>query len=181
MLDCKQWKTTYQEEKIVKEPYIFCYFLGSNQKHREFAKKLKERTGCKIVTLPYMDEIVKDDFGFADEPMYQVGPREFLNLICHAEYVCTDSFHGTVFSILHHKKFFTFNRYEETKKASTNSRLKSLLGLLEIENRLCKSDVEIETIMQKEIDYKKVEEKLNILREDSRNYLKNAIQEALKE
>lgn len=128
-----------------------------------------------------MDEIVKSDFDFADESMYQVGPKEFLNLICHAEYVCTDSFHGTVFSILHHKKFFTFNRYEETKKASTNSRLKSLLELLEIESRLCTSDVEIETIIQEEIDYKEVEKKLNVLRENSMNYLKNAIQKALKQ
>lgn len=179
LLELSQWKTVYEEEKIVKEPYIFCYFLGANQKHREFAKRLQKQTGYKIVTLPYMDEIVKSDFNFADEQLYEVGPSEFLNLINHAKYVCTDSFHGTVFSILHHKEFFTFNRYEESKKASTNSRLKSLLGLLEIENRLCKSDIDVEEIRKEKINYDEVDKKLTSLREESMKYLKNAIEQAI--
>lgn len=180
LLDLKQWKTVYKEERIVNEKYIFCYFLGTNQKHRNFAKKLKEKTGYKIVTLPYMDEIVKEDFNFGDYQMYNVGPSEFLNLINNAEYVCTDSFHGTVFSILHHKKFFTFNRYEENKKASTNSRLKSLLGLLDIEERLCKSDISVEEVMEKKIDYSKVDENLEKMKNESMNYLKESIKSALK-
>lgn len=180
LLDLAQWKTVYQEEKIEKEPYILCYFLGANQKHREFAQKLQKLTGYKIVTLPYMDEIVKNDFNFANEQLYEVGPSEFLNLINYAEYVCTDSFHGTVFSILHHKKFFTFNRYEERKKASTNSRLKSLLELLNIENRLCQSNIDVEMIKNQEINYEQVDKKLDTLREESMNYLKNAIGQAFK-
>lgn len=180
LLDANQWKTIYKKERIEKEPYIFCYFLGRNKKCREFANSLKEKTGYKIITLPYMDEIIKEDFEFGDSKMYNIGPSEFLNLICNAEYICTDSFHGTVFSIINHKKFFTFNRYEDGKKVSTNSRLKSLLSLLGIEERLCKSDTGIEEIMNKEINYYEVDEKLNNMRKGSMDYLKNALDDVLK-
>lgn len=174
LLTLQQWQTIYPQERIVKEKYIFCYFLGTNPSHREFANKLKEQTGFKIITLPHMDEIVEGDFKFG-ESLYDIGPVEFLNLIANAEYVCTDSFHGTVFSILHHKKFFTFSRYKETKKDSTNSRLTSLLGILGIEDRLYTAKENPATEIKKEINYSKVDEKLEDMRKDSINYLMNAI------
>ena len=127
-----------------------------------------------------MDEIVEEDLSFGDEQIYKAGPSEFLNLIANAEFVCTDSFHGTVCSIIHHKTFFTFSRHEDGKKASTNSRLSSLLGLLGIPERLYKSNVEIEKVMNDKIDYTIVDEKLNKMRNESINYLNNALEESLK-
>ena len=181
LLDIEEWKEIYNKEKIVKDKYILCYFLGTNQKHREFAKKSKEKTGYKIITLPFMDEIVKEDFEFADEKLYNVGPSEFLNLIDNAEFVCTDSFHGTVFSVLNHKKFFIFNRYDDSKKVSTNSRISSLLSLLGLEERLCNSIESAENIVNNEISYSEVDEKLKKLKQDSMSYLENSIKAAIKE
>ena len=174
LLTLQQWQTIYPKERKVKDKYIFCYFLGTNSLHREFANKLSKETGFKIITLPHMDEIVEGDFNFG-ESLYDVGPIEFLNLIANAEYVCTDSFHGTVFSILHHKKFFTFSRYAETKKDSTNSRLTSLLGLLGIEDRLYTAKEEPKKEIKKEIDYTKVDENLRNIREKSIEYLMDAL------
>lgn len=179
LLTLEEWKKIYRSERIVKEKYIFCYFLGTNKNHRKFANRLKEKTGYKIVTLPHMDEIVKDDFNFGDEQIYNAGPSEFLNLISNAEYICTDSFHGTVFSIIHNKTFFTFSRYEETQNASTNSRLKSLLGILGIEERLYKSTIEPEDVMDDKIDYQAVKEKLNKIKESSKDYLTKALKASL--
>ena len=51
------------------------------------------------------DRYVEEDEKFGDIAPYDVGPEEFLNWIRGAKYVCTDSFHGTCFSIIHHKKF----------------------------------------------------------------------------
>ena len=65
--------------------------------HRGFAKRLKEATGCKIIALTHLDEFVKSDEGYADETPYDIDPADFLNLIRNAEYVCTDSFHCSVF------------------------------------------------------------------------------------
>lgn len=180
LLNKTEWEKVYKKERIVEKPYIMCYFLGTNKMHREFAKKLKEKTGYKIVTLPFMDEIVKDDFEFGDEKLYNVGPSEFINLIKNAEYVCTDSFHGTVFSIINHKKFITFNRFDDSKKVSTNSRISSLLGLLGLEERSCNSIETAQNIIDNEIDYSKVDEKLEKLRKESIKYLENAIKEEIK-
>lgn len=181
LLTLDEWKKIYSEKRIIKEKYILCYFLGENQNHRNYANELKRKTGYKIVTLPFMDEIVKSDFEFGDERLYNVGPSQFLNLISNAEYVCTDSFHGTVFSILNHKKFLTFNRYDDNKKVSTNSRITSLLGLLGLESRTKSAiDAKFDDI-KNEIDYGEVEAKLEKLREDSMNYLKVSINKALED
>lgn len=180
LMGLEQWQTVYDAKRIVEEKYIFCYFLGDNEEHRKMAKALQEETGYKIVTLPYMDEVVKGDTEFADYPLFDVGPSEFLNLINHAEYVCTDSFHGTVFSILHHKSFFTFNRYAEGKKVSTNSRIKSLLQLLGVEERLCNCLADLEKEKNNVIQYQQVDQNLEKLRQESMGYLKKALQETLK-
>ena len=87
----EEWMSIQQEKPIMEGRYIFCYFLGNNPPHREFAKRLKEQTGCKIVALTHLDEYVKSDEGYADETPYDIDPADFLNLIRYAEYVCTDS------------------------------------------------------------------------------------------
>ena len=56
-----------------------------------------------------------------------IGPSEFLFLLRNAELVLTDSFHATVFSIIFHKKFITFNRIG----LNMNSRIESLAELFE--------------------------------------------------
>ena len=76
-----------------------------------------------IIALTHLDEFVKSDEGYADETPYDIDPADFLNLIRNAEYVCTDSFHCSVFSILYKRQFFTFRRYNRNTKQSTNSRL----------------------------------------------------------
>lgn len=181
LLSRDEWKKIYNDERIIEDKYILCYFLGNNQNHREYANKLKEKTGYKIITLPFMDEIVKEDFNFGDEKLYNVGPSEFLNLINNAEYICTDSFHGTVFSILNHKKFLTFNRYDDDKKVSTNSRIVSLLGMLGLEERNIKATGATYENINKEINYKDVEEKIEKLRKKSMKYLEDSLNKAVKE
>ena len=175
MLTIDEWKEVYDKKRLIKEKYIFCYFLGNNTIHREWANEIKEKTGYKIVILPHMDEIVKCDFNFGDIQYFEAGPKEFLNLITNAEMVCTDSFHGTVFSILNHKKFLVLNRFSGTKKASTNSRIASLLNMLKLEDRLYIGEENIYDAMEKDINYSKVDIELEKHRKESKEYLDNAI------
>ena len=51
-----------------------------------------------------MDSYNKVDENFGDYAPFDVGPAEFVNLIRNAEYVFTDSFHGSVFSMLYQKQ-----------------------------------------------------------------------------
>lgn len=166
------WDASIPNERKVKEDYIFCYFLGNNPEQREEARKLSKKIGLKIVTLRHMDEYIPSDEKFGDVAPYDVGPAEFVNLIRNASYVCTDSFHGSVFSIINHKQFVSFNRYGNNSKNSRNSRLDSLFGQLGIERRF-KGDI-VKDIMAP-IDYESVDEKLMELRAFAEDYLVKAL------
>ena len=169
------------KDSIIKGKYILCYFLGKNIEHRKFAERLKEKTGYKIVSLNHADEYVKYSDKFADEIPYDIGPKEFLNLIKNAEYVCTDSFHGTIFSLINNKKFFTFERYKnKNSKMSTNSRIYSLLKIVDLEERLLKGNESIEDV-NKNIDFEKVNINLEKLRENSKKFLKNSLKSSVEE
>ena len=119
-----------------------------------------------------MDQYVEADEQFGDCAPYDIGPVEFLNLIRLAEYVCTDSFHGTCFSVIHHKKFVVFNRYSDGSITSKNSRIDSLCHNLGLKNRRYSGD--IMKIME-DIDYLDVEKKLEVLRKQTDDYLDNAL------
>lgn len=98
---------------VVQGDYILCYFLGNNTADRQFARRLREKTGCKTVALLHLDEYIRADESYADETPFDVGPGELLNLIRNARYIVTDSFHGSVFSILNRKTFFTSRRIKK--------------------------------------------------------------------
>jgi len=153
-----------------------CYFISTIPSHREFAKKLAEKTGLKIVTIPYVDEYTKVDEKFGDI-VPKAGPLQFVNLISNAEYVCTDSFHGTIFSILYGRTFFTFRRYAEDVKDSTNSRLSSILHLLGLEQRMFDSADNLDENLLRPVNYVKPNKLLEQLRKESQAYLENALRE----
>lgn len=172
-----EWLEIQKKEPIIEGKYILCYFLGNNPPHREFAKKLKKETGCKIIALTHLDEFVKSDEGYADETPYNIDPADFLNLIRNAEYVCTDSFHCSVFSILYKKEFYTFRRYNRNTRQSTNSRLDTLFKITGIEGRLLTGDEKIEDCLNIKTDFDAAHKKLAGVRQQSYEYLKAALQD----
>ena len=167
----ESWDEMIPSDRRIQEDYIFCYFLGNNPDQREEARKLSRATGLKIVTLRHMDEFIASDESFGDYAPYDVGPAEFVNLIRHASYVCTDSFHGSVFSIMNHKQFVSFNRYGNNSKNSRNSRLDSLFSQLGVQRRF---DGNIVEEMMQPIDYPAVDERLAGLRRFAEDYLKDS-------
>lgn len=171
-----QWLEIQQQEPLTNGKYIFCYLLGDNPLQREFIKRVKEKTGYKIIALQQLDDYIPSDEGFADEAPY-VGPREFLNYIRNAEYVFTDSFHCSVFSILYKKNFFTFSRFAEGAKQSTNTRIDNLLHITGLEERRMTNDKTIEEVVNFKRNFDGVDEKLNALRKSSIDYLYNAFKD----
>lgn len=157
------------------KPYVFCYFLGTNIEHRKFATDLGRLTNCKIVVMKYLDEFVKSDLQFGDDSPFDVGPKEFVKLISKAKYVLTDSFHATIFSILFHRDFFTFKRFKSGTKASTNSRIYNLLEQLNLSDRLVAGDEKIDILLNRKIDFDKVDNELNLFRNDSEKYFISAL------
>ena len=159
------------------QKYIFVYFLGNNPWQREVVKQVQKETGLKIVQIAHSDEYVKTDVGFADFTPYNVGPKEFVELIRDAEFVFTDSFHCSVFSMLNHKKFFTFPRYSDDGTASTNGRLYSLLSLVKHESRMVrKSDAE-SFQLDTPINYEIIDSELEQLRRFTWQWLQDALKD----
>lgn len=170
-----EWMKIQKEEPIRKGKYILCYFLGNNPTHREFAKRLRAETGCEIVALAHLDEFIKSDEVYADETPYDIDPADFLNLVRNAEYICTDSFHCSVFSILYKRSFFAFYRYNRNTKQSTNSRLDTLFNMLGIKGRLLTGTENISECLKIDTDFERVHKKLDKIRQKSYEYLRVAL------
>lgn len=177
LLTREQWDELKSDKKYVDGKYIFCYFLGANPAHREFANRVKELTGYQIVALQHIDEFVKNDLTFGDVTPYDVGPQDFVNLLSNAEIVLTDSFHGTMFSIYYHKNFYTFSRFIEGKKESTNSRIVSILSLMGLLDRKLSATEDATKCLNKTIDWENVQKKLDRFREMSYKWLVDALKD----
>ena len=175
LFTAEDWMCIQKEEPIVSGNYIFCYFLGNNTEDRAFAKRLREKTGYKIVALLHLDEYIKADCDYADETPYDVGPGEFVNLIRNAAYICTDSFHGSVFSILYQKQFFTSMRIRKEGVLCTNSRIDSLFDTLGVTGRKIDGSEDVEECMTRTLDYSVIHHKIAAFREESLQYLRDAL------
>lgn len=174
LLTREEWAEVASESKIqMTEPYILCLFLGKNKQSRDAVKELRAKTGIKIVAICHNDEYIAEDNNFGDETPYDVSPSDFIKLISLATYVCTDSFHCTIFSILFHRKFMTFYRYAAKKKGGRNSRIDSLLQKMNIQSRIYVDDImEIE----RDIDYEAVDKIVSDFRNMSLNFLKGELE-----
>lgn len=172
LFDAEGWNRIIPDRKLIDIPYVFCYFLGKNEEHRHIAKKFAKDKALKIVSSPFLDNFVETDRTFGDIQMYDMDAADFVNLIRHAEYVLTDSFHGTVFSILHHKNFITFNRFGN-ESGSRNSRIDSLCEILMLNGRRYAGDANAQA--DEIIDYDTTDRLLADMRDMSYEYLKNSL------
>ena len=172
LLTAEEWLKEIPLENRYDEPYIFAYFLGESGEHRKAVTEFAKKKGLKIVTTHHMDKYNKADEGFGDYAPFDVGPAEFVNFIRNAEYVFTDSFHGSVFSVLYEKKFMIFTRYADDNVASKNSRIDSFCEIYGLSDRRYKGNAEE---IDNEIDYKTVLAKVQQEREKSKAFLDKSL------
>jgi len=175
MFGAEEWTTFEKETNLSCGNYIFCYFIGNNREHRQFVRKLKKLTGYKIVGLLHIDEYIKSDEMFVDEALYGISPDEFVSLIHNAAYVCTDSFHCTVFSVMFEKNFFVFKRFQKNTSVSTNSRIFSLLKILELEHRLVEDYDDLQKYMSQDMDFTVAAKNIKKLKKVSLDFLDTAL------
>lgn len=175
LLSAEEWERLLGICKpVYKEKYVFSYFIGSSIEHRQFARKYADSIGAKLIILPNVSEVVPADLEYSDYAPYDVGPSEFVNLIKNSEAVFTDSFHGTVFSLIFGKNFFSFERFRSSSKASTNSRIYSLLKNTNLEDRLIREYVDIAK-NEHDINYGEVHGLINDMRQNSIKIIREAV------
>ena len=173
LLTAEEWTSFIADSPVKMDShYIFCYFLGTNIDARKAVNELKKRTGCIIVTIKHGDEYFEYDESFGDISLNDVDAKDFLKLIKEAEYVCTDSFHCSVFSILFHKQFMTFYRYSDQSKSSRNTRIDNLLGIFGLSDRIYCGNVDV---IHNDIAYNDVERCLAEYRNFSLDFLKKEL------
>jgi hypothetical protein len=164
LLNQKEWEKI-SSPRLVKENYIFIYDLNGKENLIEIAKRIKGDKKIKIVVLSN-DPIasIRKAYKDTDKFFNFEGIEDFVSLIKYADYVLTDSFHGTAFSVIFRKPFYSYIALE---KAS--ARIYSLLDNLNIHNRIIiKSTIHNFTI--EDIAYN--EEAINNKIQESKDYLK---------
>ena len=159
LLTQQEWLDRFQIEHNQNKKYVLAYMLGHNEHHWKTIYKFAEKVGLELKIVPVFEKDYQRN-GCISKP---VGPEDFVELICNAALVLTDSFHGTAFSINFNVPFYVFERFSNKAYNNQNSRIYNVLKLLELEDRLYKGNIE-EFF---DIDYTSVNRKLGELREDS--------------
>ena len=160
-------------ERSEGEPYIFCYLISPNKEARIQAKKLSERTGLPIITIKHMEQYREIDETIGGEAPYAVDPNDFVRYISRARYVCTDSFHCSVFSIIFHRQFMTFYRTSSQDKTNRNSRIDSLFDVLGVsKDHIYFGDMEL---IDSPVEWHTIDNNLESLRKESLKFLHDAL------
>lgn len=122
----KQWEPL-MADRVVEQPYLLVYQLHQKHADADFTQTVKKIAKEKNL------QIVRIAYTYADKSIgkkiYNPTVNEFLSLINYADYIVTDSFHGTAFSINLNKQFSVI--YPE----SYSTRMDSLLKLTNLQSR----------------------------------------------
>ena len=175
LLSKDQWLSLEQKPEIIDNigaKYIFCYFLGTDETPRKTVYEYAKKKGLKILSVANFKGFCKADVTLTDVQLYDLTVNEFLYLINHAELVCTDSMHATIFSIIFENNFATFERFNKKDTDSRNSRIYSLLNVMGLESRLVESDA---SVPGGGIDYSAVRSRKNAYIEKSKIFVKKEI------
>lgn len=127
LLNKEQWLQV-AEPVIKEEKYFVVYILGKKTvETKRYIKKLEKYYGIKSIDLYTRD----------DPDSLFCGPAEFIGLIARAEFVFTDSFHGTAFSLIFERPVAIIDRNASNKNSSykMNSRIDNILKLAGLDNR----------------------------------------------
>lgn len=142
------------------EPYVFTYFLGNEtNKYRKYIDTYAKRNNYKVINI----------FDLREPEHYVTNPAHFVYLIHNAKMVFTDSFHGSVFSLIMHTPFVVFDRIENGGQGMS-SRIDTLLKTFSMENRhFNKIEKDIDNI-----DFSNVDDVIKTLQQKTDNFLKKS-------
>ena len=101
-----------------------------------------------------------------------ITPFQWVWMFRNAEFVITGTFHGAVFSMLNHRQFACY-----LSNPSRIRKVASLLDEFDLRDRQCSANAsEIIKTLNRKIDYEKTEVLFDQRRQESRKFLKDAIQ-----
>lgn len=144
------------------EKYVVVYQVRNNENTIRIAHHIAAQIGAKVKILVAWLQIKYSD---TDQ---NATPEEFVDYIRNASCVVTTSFHGSAFSIIFNRPFYTIRLND-----GADTRSSSLLKSLGLEHRMIDAN---ESPVFSQIDYSLVNQRLDVLRVKSQNYLLNSLQ-----
>lgn len=165
LLNRTEWEEVIKNHIKIKD-YVLIYQLHEDKKLEKYAKEFAKKVNKPLIRIS-ISLFYKLKSG---KLAYLPTPNEFLEYFKNCEYVITDSFHATVFSIIFNKKFVNI------LPSGTGTRIISLLRLLGLEKRIANNYNDF-SLIGEEIDYKQVNKKLETERKNSINILDKIIRD----
>lgn len=159
----EEWlKIEEKPDYYCSEPYVFTYFLGNEtNKYRKYIDTYAKRNKYKVINI----------FDLREPEHYVTNPAHFVYLIHNAKMVFTDSFHGSVFSLIMHTPFVVFDRIETGGKGMS-SRIETLLKTFSMQNRhFSKVGKNIDIV-----DFSNVDEVIKLLQKKTDDFLLEAFE-----
>jgi hypothetical protein len=170
LLTENDWLEVFPEGKNKNRiSYIFVYITHLSDPIKRMLKSLQKETGLRIIyTASGPKQAIK-------QGMLQVQtPEKWLQLLYDAEYIVTNSFHATAFSVLFHKKFFTVVNGDKAK--GINVRMNDFLNSIGLEDRIF-SDIPDQLDLS-EIDYTLADKRIEEMRKESMQFLQENLEAA---
>lgn len=167
MLSKEIWTKILIKKRVINYPYLLLYLpynIVSKDIIYASARKIADRYKLKIVTFSW--DVRKEMQ--ADKTLFFTSPSEFLSLMFYADYVITNSFHGTAFSINLNKQFFVY------QPSAFSTRIFDIICLTRLEKRYVTDTVSLDELCE-EIDYLSVNKILEEEREKVEKYLLRAL------
>lgn len=151
--------------------YIFCYYLRSRETIGDVAEYLANKENLEIYS-PHNPHRRWKEIGQTVYP----GPREWLYLLFNSKFVLTNSFHGTMLSILLNKPFIVVG-IGSGEKSKYNERAMNILKQCGLENRLITKfdSKKIDELKKENIDWVLVNTNMHNLKNEAIQYLKTSI------
>lgn len=164
LLEKNQWEKIFKLRDNAKSKYLLIYQLHNNKEFDNYAKELAKRKKLKIfrITSTLYNVFKKG------KKYYLPSVEKFLDCFYNAQCVITDSFHGTVFSIIFNKQFVSIS------PGVTSTRIDNLLETFNLTKRKLNKSNDFELI-DEEIEWKSVNVRLSKLRQESIDWLKNSL------
>ncbi|EKU89025.1 polysaccharide pyruvyl transferase family protein [Bacteroides oleiciplenus] len=165
-------KLIEEEDKPCSENILLTYVLDRTQEKNDIIQRAGEAlhlTSCENGAVKYFSNVVESNVSECTYPSVSRWVAGFRD----AQFVVTDSFHGTVFSIIFNKPFVAILN---SKRGS--SRFISLLSVLGLENRLISTTNDLLEEHLKPIDYTEVNKILNDWRYLSISFMERHLKEA---
>lgn len=161
LLDFDEWQNiAYYEGEELPQEYILVYIMQSNYAVYEYVKEIKKQFNLPVVDISrygYRPDII-------DRSIVNAGPAEFLALFANASVVCTNSYHGLVFSMIFNKRLYLIR--------SQNFALR-MINLLEVLEIPTDDLTQAEGLVNVIYNYEHLKEVVRKEREKSYQYLRD--------